>query len=315
MELDFETIACPFCGSEKDNEFLKANDRLNPNGDREFRLVICSKCNFIFLNPRPTRATISAFYEREGYQPFLSTLSNPGLLDQVYDLARRFAIRSKRHTIEKLMPPGKLLDVGCGTGEFLFEMQRHGWQVEGLETDERAAEFARDRYQLKILSDDLQRCNFSSSQFDVITLWHVLEHLYAPLTALKKVRNLLTDNGFILIAAPNVASFDARFYKANWVALDAPRHLQHFTPETMAAFCGAAGLKIKKFAQVVLDAFYNPLMSDLLSAKKRGASAVMSLLYVKRSFLVALISLVKASRLQKQEKRLGSSILYYIQKV
>ncbi|MCH7756351.1 methyltransferase domain-containing protein, partial [candidate division KSB1 bacterium] len=142
MSLEFEKINCPLCGCEKNELFLKTQDRFNLNGELEFKIVACSECTFIFLNPRPKSESISAFYESENYQPFLSIQSGLNFWDRIYLTVRSFTLTNKRRKISKLKRGGRLLDIGCGTGEFLHEMQDHGWQVEGLEMDKKSAEFA-----------------------------------------------------------------------------------------------------------------------------------------------------------------------------
>jgi len=314
LSLELEKINCPLCGAEKSELFLKTRDRFNLKGEFKFEIVTCAGCKFTFLNPRPTPESISAFYESEDYQPFLSTQSGLTFWDRIYLTVRSFTLAGKRRKISKLKSSGSILDMGCGTGEFLHEMQQHGWRVEGLEMEKKAAEFARTEYNLSVRTQELQDCDFPDKSFDVITLWHVLEHLYEPKESLKKMRNLLKDDGFILIAVPNISSFDARFYKKNWIALDAPRHLFHFTPETMRAFCKTAGLVIKKFYQLPMDAFFNCLMSERIILKNNAFGKLLSPLYFLRGFSTANISIFESLRLGRQKKRLGSSILYFVQK-
>jgi len=314
LSLEFEKINCPLCGCEKNELFLKTQDRFNLNDGLKFKIVACSECKFTFLNPRPKPESISAFYESEDYQPFLSTQSGLNFWDRIYLAVRSFTLAGKRRKIFKLKRRGSLLDIGCGTGEFLYEMRGHGWQVEGLEMEKKAAEFARTEYNLSVQTQELQDCDFSDQSFDVITLWHVLEHLYEPKESLKKMRNLLKDNGFILIAVPNISSFDARFYKTNWVALDAPRHLFHFTPETMRAFCKTAGLVIQEFYQLPLDAFFNCLMSERIILKSSALGKLLFPLHFLRGFLMAKISIFESLRLSRPKNRLGSSILYFVKK-
>jgi len=314
LSLEFEKIKCPLCGCEKNELFLKTQDRFNLNDGLEFKIVACSECKFTFLNPRPKPESISAFYESEDYQPFLSTQAGLNLWDRIYLAVRSFALAGKRRKISKLKRRGSLLDIGCGTGEFLYEMRGHGWQVEGLEMEKKAAEFARTEYNLSVQTQELQDCDFPDQSFDVITLWHVLEHLYEPKESLKKMRNLLKDDGFILIAVPNISSFDARFYKTNWVALDTPRHLFHFTPETMGTFCKTAGLVIQKFYQLPLDAFFNCLMSERIILKSSAFGKLLFPLHFLRGFSIAKISIFESLRLGRKKNRLGSSILYFVQK-
>jgi len=219
-------------------------------------------------------------------------------------------VRRKRRSIEQLKTSGRILDVGCGTGEFLNEMQKHGWQATGIEKDPRAAEFAEQRYGLTVSTADLIDTHFQEQSFDVITFWHVLEHLPEPLSTLQLAKKMLKADGLMLIAAPNISSFDARFYRSHWVALDAPRHLHHLVPATLARVCQAAGLEMFTARQMVLDAFYNCLMSERIIASRNLKKRALLPLLLLRGLLIAGIS-VSRSWLRSG----GSSILYFVRKL
>ncbi|MCG8604112.1 class I SAM-dependent methyltransferase, partial [bacterium] len=206
-----------------------------------------------------------------------------------------------------------LLDIGCGTGEFLLEMQSHGWQTRGIEKDAQAAEFAQKIYRLDVTSGDIEAKKHLKKSYDIVTLWHVLEHLHDPWEALQTVRQILKDDGYVLIAVPNIGSTDARFYRQNWVALDAPRHLYHFTPQTLARLLQRAGFKLVKTRQMPLDAFYNSLMSELVYLNQSGRKLFLAG-YLLRAKLLALSSIARSTRLRNPERRQGSSVLYYVKK-
>lgn len=223
-------------------------------------------------------------------------------------------MRWKRNKIEKVILCGRVLDIGCGTGEFLLEMKQHGWEVKGLEIDKKASEFAEKEYGLEVLNRDLNDLRPLENPFEVITMWHVLEHLHQPLNALKNIKDMLKDDGILVIAAPNIASFDAKFYRNNWIALDAPRHLQHFEPESLTSLCQAAGLEIFKCQQMPFDAFYNCLMSELLIISTNAKLRNLLPVFLVRAVFMALISLVRGSRLINNKFSYGSSNVYFIHK-
>ena len=126
---------------------------------------------------------------------------------------------------------GRLLDVGCGTGIFLDMMRRQGeWEVFGVEINEEAAKYAREKLQLDVFAGDLSEANFPTSYFDVVTLWHVLEHLHEPRSVLREIYRILRDDGWLLLSLPNAASCEAQLFKEFWAGLDIPRHLYVFTP-------------------------------------------------------------------------------------
>ncbi len=274
-----------------------------------YQIVACARCGFVFLNPRPKIDAVAEAYQDAAYQPFLSAQPRRSLGDRIYDLARQVNVRSKRRKIEKLKGRGKILDVGCGTGEFLHEMQRRGWQASGIETSTRAAEFAHKNYGLETAAADLLEADFAAEQFDVITFWHVLEHVHDPLATLKIARKILKDDGVILIACPNIESVDARFYSSGWVALDAPRHLSHFTPDTLARAAAEADLEVFKIRPMILDTVYNCLMSEPLVAAPPRAK-FFNLMFGLRALLIAGASLLVAA----MANRRGSAILYFLRK-
>jgi 2-polyprenyl-3-methyl-5-hydroxy-6-metoxy-1,4-benzoquinol methylase len=288
---------------------LAAPDRFNLKSEIRYHIVACAQCEFVFLNPRPKSDASAEIYKAAAYQPFLSTQPQRSFGDRIYRLARRVNVRSKRRKIEKLKARGKILDVGCGTGEFLFEMKRHGWETIGIETSARAAGFARKNYGLEIAAADLVEADFAAEQFDVITFWHVLEHVHDPLATLKIARQILSDDGVILIACPNIESVDARFYGSNWVALDAPRHLSHFTPAALARAAQEADLELFRFGPMMLDTIYNCLMSEpIVAAGTRGK--IFNLLFGLRALLIAGAALLVAAIASRR----GSAILYFLRK-
>jgi 2-polyprenyl-3-methyl-5-hydroxy-6-metoxy-1,4-benzoquinol methylase len=186
--------------------------------------------------------------------------------------------------------PGRLLDVGCGPGEFLAEMSRRGWQVAGLDADPKAVERARARLGPAVACHGVEELPPSSGPYDVITLWHVLEHLERPRQALQLLAAQLAPGGRLLIAVPNLESIDARTYGPDWVAWDAPRHLQHFTWATLERLCREQGLRPIARRGLPVDAPYNALMSERLRWERRRMSVGL-IVGLPRAAAVAAVSL------------------------
>jgi len=207
-----------------------------------------------------------------------------------------------------------IADIGCGTGEFLHEMLQNGWAADGVEKDKSAAGFARQQHGLNIKNEELTDCDYPEKSFDVITMWHVLEHLDNPNAVIAKIKLLLKNDGLLLIALPNIASPDAKFYQNNWVALDAPRHVTHFTGESMDYLCSLHGLRLVKSHQLVLDAFFNCLMSEKIIIKRKQNSAFVFPIYLIRALLIAVRTIFLSSAFAKNRKKSGSSMLYFIKK-
>jgi 2-polyprenyl-3-methyl-5-hydroxy-6-metoxy-1,4-benzoquinol methylase len=266
----------------------------------------------VFLNPRPKSQHISGFYQSPEYQPFLSTQFKLSFFERLYTLIRALANKNKLQKILKLKETGRILDIGCGTGEFLNIMQQTGWETFGVEKDQAAVDFASSAYKLNIKAGELADAGFGAKQFDVITMWHVLEHVYFPVVEMERIRNLLKNDGILLIALPNIASPDAQFYRQNWVALDAPRHLTHFTKKNMEDLCKRTGFEILETAQLIQDAFFNSLMSEKVIVDRLGRNNLFFLIFAFRALYISLKTIYLSSRFSNEH--FGSSTLYIIKK-
>jgi 2-polyprenyl-3-methyl-5-hydroxy-6-metoxy-1,4-benzoquinol methylase len=335
---NLQRATCPLCGAEKAETYAEAPDRFLPKSGQLYLLRRCVQCNMIYLNPRPSEADSGRFYEHAEYLPFASLTPNRSLTARLYDLLRRVNLSWKRRmTIDfwqrnRQVASGKsasnqpvnlqtchLLDIGCGTGEFLAVMKATGLQVEGLERDERAAAWAREHHQIPVAAGSVEQLAASTQQYDVITLWHVLEHLYNPGRALEIIAQRLRENGVLLIAVPNIAGMDARIYKSNWVALDAPRHVNHFSLDTLARLGSKHGLTLRWWRQLPLDAFFNALMSEKLAAQRRPRrwlrpSGFMWPLRLVRALLAALASLIGGSHTPFSYAAYGASLVCFFEK-
>ena len=262
----WETIVCPICDSKNHQTWRIVRDRFETIPDQEFTIVHCCDCGFRFLNPRPDSDSIRMFYESEGYDPFLSTKSKFSLSDQVYKMVRRFSLWRKRLLLEDFIRSGRLLDVGCGTGEFLLYMKQFQWHIAGVEKAENAREYVAS-HGIHI-SPDLE--DAPQGPFDAITLWHVIEHLHDLNSAVQKLRDLLKSGGYLVLAMPNVDSYDAKKYQTNWVALDTPRHLYHFTQKDTIKLVERDGLRLIDTRNLWLDTIYNVLYSETLYHRWEG---------------------------------------------
>ena len=169
-------------------------------------------------------------------------------------------MRQKLKLINSLSEKGKLLDVGCGTGEFLKVCSSNNWKIYGVEPDLKARQMSEKLLNTPVY-DDLYSCKDYDS-FQIITLWHVLEHLPDIHSTLKHLKKLLTKKGRMVFALPNVDSFDAVKYREFWAAYDVPRHLYHFNPYTFRMLMKKHGMKVKKIMPMRFDAFYISLLSE-----------------------------------------------------
>ncbi len=153
------------------------------------------------------------------------------------------------------------MDIGCGTGEFLEFCRQKGFVALGIEPNFKAREFAKNTYHLDVKEEDaLEKMN--SQQFDIITLWHVLEHVSDLNTRMNKIKEVLNPDGVVIIAVPNSGSWDAQYYEKFWAAFDLPRHLYHFDKNSLSNLAQKHGFKIEKFLPMKWDAFYISLLSE-----------------------------------------------------
>ena len=248
---------CLICGSDQHSPYLKVPNRFNPQ--ELFQLVRCKNCKFVFLSPRPDEEEILPYYDEENYQPHRQDAIS--FTDKIYQGVRIWNNRYKRKLIEKLSPKGKILDYGCGTGEFLLEMKQNDWEATGFEPSLKAREVVRS-YGIE-MTDDIRNLD---KKYAVITLWHVLEHVYDPDHLVQEFKKLLGESGYLLIAVPNRKSFDAKTFHKNWVAYDAPRHLYHFRPADMQRFLEKNGFILIYHKRLSFDAWYNSLLSASLES-------------------------------------------------
>lgn len=263
----------------------------------------------IYLNPRPREEESGRFYQHAEYLPFASATGSQSLTEKLYAALRRLNLRWKKNLLTRFHRGGALLDVGCGTGEFLAFMREAGWQVRGLERDASAADWGRTNLQLAIQTGSVSDLQNEPQRFSVITMWHVLEHVYDPHAALGLLAKLLREDGVLVIAVPNLASFDAKFYREHWIALDAPRHVNHFTLEALTRLAQANGLALRHWQQLPLDAFFNTLMSERLQAASRTSSSLFLPFRFLRAGIISLLSLFAGSRLPFASAKSGATLV------
>jgi 2-polyprenyl-3-methyl-5-hydroxy-6-metoxy-1,4-benzoquinol methylase len=197
---------------------------------------------------------------------------------------------------------GKILDIGCGTGHFLNEAKRKGWETFGTEKNERAIKFAIESFNI-FVKPEHHIYKFPKASFDVITLWHVLEYMEDISEIMEKIYDLLLPDGIVVIAVPNHNSYDAKHYQIRWAGYDIPRHLWHFTPKTMELFVNKFKFNIIHKSTMPFDTFYVSLLSEKYK-KTRGFIAFVSAMFT------GAVSNINALF----DKNKGSSIIYVLKK-
>ena len=260
---------CPLCGGTQLERALTCVDHY-ATGEM-FHLCRCTGCGFLFTQDFPAEAEIGRYYETPEYISHSDT--KHGLINRVYHYARRYMLRRKARLVmsEAHRKEGRLLDIGTGTGYFPATMKALRWQVEALEKSAVARDFARTHFNLDV-KPETALTDYAPESFDVITLWHVMEHLEHLNETWETLHSLLADKGVLVIAVPNPSSYDARKYGAYWAAYDVPRHLWHFTPDTMQRMGAKHGFILSARHPMPLDAFYISMLTERY-LHRRGAFA------------------------------------------
>lgn len=264
----------------------------------EFELRYDPEFEMLTTFPMPSADELPGYYKSEDY--ISHTDSKRNLLEKLYHLVKGIALKKKLRLISKLSPGRKtILDVGCGTGDFLERAQKKGWSISGIEPNAEARAIANGKTDNAVF-DSEHLFAYDSQSFDVITLWHVLEHLPNLDKHFATFRNILKPEGLLIIAVPNFKSYDAKQYKEFWAAFDVPRHLWHFSQTSIRRFAQKAHMDVIEIKPMPFDAFYVSLLSEKYKTGK----------------LNYLNGFLKGLRSNWQAKRSGeySSLIYVLKK-
>ncbi len=257
--------ACPLCGSTHLKCVMTCTD-FYASGE-QFDLYACEDCGFTFTQGVPVESEIGRYYETPDYISHSDT--KKGLMNTLYHQVRKYMLGRKARLVmkEAHRKKGRLLDIGTGTGYFANTMLQRGWAVEAIEKNAQARAFAHEHFGLTVKPETALQ-ELPEGSFDVITLWHVMEHLEHLHDVWDTLRRLLNEKGVLIVAVPNRSSYDAGRYGKHWAAYDVPRHLWHFTPATIQQFASRHGFIMAERHPMPFDAFY----ISMLSEKHRGSS-------------------------------------------
>jgi len=250
-------ISCIICGENQFNHYLDCKDHFLSK--QLFTIVECAGCGFRFVNPRPPAGELGKYYKSDNYISHSGT--RKGFINKIYLLARQFTLARKYNIVQALKPMGSILDIGCGSGELLKLFQKKGWKAIGIEPDELVRKTAISSYALDIHEEKYLK-KMTQGSFDIITMWHVLEHVPDLNDRVNEIKRLLKDDGILIVAVPNSNSGDAIIYEEHWAAYDVPRHLWHFTKNSIAKLFQKHGMVIAKILPMKLDAFYVSMLSE-----------------------------------------------------
>jgi 2-polyprenyl-3-methyl-5-hydroxy-6-metoxy-1,4-benzoquinol methylase len=270
----------------------------------KFDLIYRNDLDMLETYPQPKGEKLRRYYESEAY--ISHTDSNITFIDKLYHIVKSYSLKRKLGMIKSLHTEGKrLLDVGCGTGDFLNTCKKDGWEVVGVEPNRKARELAANKLNFQNslnLFSDLEK--LPEGKFDIITLWHVLEHVPNLETYTKSLKERLKSNGVLIVAVPNFKSYDANYYQEFWAAFDVPRHLWHFSRKAIRLLFKNVGMEVLRIAPLKFDSFYVSILSEKY---KSGRNNFL------KAFYIGLLSNFKAMHskeyssqiyfLKNQEKR------------
>ena len=238
--------------------FLEVKDH-SVSGEN-FQLIENLEYGFLETTPQPSLESIPDYYKSEDY--ISHTDSKRNLFEIVYHLVRKISLKQKLKLINTSTSTQKnLLDVGCGTGDFLRVAKQNHWSVSGIEPNKQARQIANNKTDNSVFEIE-HLLKFQAESFDVISLWHVLEHLPNLEEHIQVFKKLLKPNGTLIIAVPNYKSYDAEYYQEFWAAYDVPRHLWHFNKDSISKLVSKVSMEVVKTKPMYFDAFYVSLLSE-----------------------------------------------------
>jgi 2-polyprenyl-3-methyl-5-hydroxy-6-metoxy-1,4-benzoquinol methylase len=239
----------------EDKSFITVKD-FSVSGE-SFSLLLNEEYQILKTHPQPTLDKLGSYYEFEDY--ISHTDGKRTAFEKMYHFIKRKAIRDKVSLINSYQPlKGRILDIGAGTGDFLLECKNQNWDILGIEPNDKAKGIALGKG-IKF-GDTIEK--LESNSFDVITMWHVLEHVPDVEHQVAELKRLLKPSGTIIIAVPNFKSYDANHYGAFWAAYDVPRHLWHFSKTAIEKLFDNQNMNLEDVKPMWFDSFYVSLLSE-----------------------------------------------------
>ncbi len=299
--------ACPLCGKTEHVKVMTCKD-LYASGE-EFDLYKCKNCSFLFTQNFPAEAEIGKYYDTPDYISHTDT--RKGIMNKIYHQVRQRMFKEKAEIVGKGLPykGGNLLDIGSGTGYFInYMFQQSDWEAIGLEKNKEAREYAKKKFKVEVygtMEEVMKSLDDGDPSglipINVVTMWHSMEHIENLNETWETIDKLLEPEGKLIVAVPNHTSIDAQKYGNMWAAYDVPRHLWHFTPETMKKFGEKHGFVLTEQYPMPFDAFYVSILSERY----------------KKSFfpfLQGMLSGTSAWLRSRKHPELSSSIIYVFRK-
>jgi 2-polyprenyl-3-methyl-5-hydroxy-6-metoxy-1,4-benzoquinol methylase len=235
------------------NLYIKTKDYFLTK--EKFDLLFDAENEMLITSPVPNN--LEKYYQSDDY--ISHTDQSESLTDKLYVFIKNYNLKRKVRLLNSLFPgKGSLLDIGAGTGDFLVTAKENNWRVAGVEPNQKARRYAKTKgVNLAAALNFLPICSY-----DIITLWHVLEHMPNLTDQLVHITRLVKNGGYLILAVPNYKSYDAHYYKEHWAAYDVPRHLYHFTKPSIVKLLLPHGLALIDTKPMLFDSFYVSLLSE-----------------------------------------------------
>lgn len=294
--IEMETVSCLLCGGNEFEPVIESPDVLTGLGG-VFTVVRCLDCDLHFTNPRPTEESIGVFYP-EDYSPWGGHEKPPTKRQRLHDALEMAVLRtgfgyppetlttmdrvksflgrlwiSRSAQRQDWIPwrsPGRLLDFGCGGGDFLVAMRKFGWQVEGLDNAASCAKDVTNRTGIKVHVGTLPHPQIKPGSFDAVTMWNALEHVHQPRETVRAASAALRPGGILVVGVPNIASWAFEQFRERWYPLKVPTHLTHFTPNTLKETLNAEGFQVLSIEHISRPSFLRKSVRRVI--KETGGS-------------------------------------------
>lgn len=233
-----EITSCALCGSDDADTLFEGKD-LWYKVPGQFPVRRCRECGLVYLSPRPSTAEIDRYYPRK-YQPYALIAEDRS--SRFAGMSQQYGMNKRVRAIESQVDfRGRALDIGCASGQFLEALRRRGWEVQGVETNEDAVKRARQRLGLDVFHGQLQEANFPDRRFDLVTMWHVLEHVHEPVQTLIEIARITRPGGVLFLTLPDPDSLEAQIFGRFWAGWDVPRHLHIFSKPVIERMLAETG--------------------------------------------------------------------------
>jgi ubiquinone/menaquinone biosynthesis C-methylase UbiE len=233
--------ACDVCGGGSHELMFFARDRLFGEEGR-FTVVRCRDCGLVFVNPRPGIDELGRYYPQEDYDLYNKAA---GLKDRSMDELGRL-LGPRKGLIEKYQKPGRLLDIGFGDGSFLYFMKECGWDVAGVDFNEKMVELVEDELGIDVRAGELEEAGFEDGSFDVVTLWGVLEHVQSPRRTLAEIKRITGEGALLVVYTQNADAPEARLLGDDWFIYEVPRHLYSFNRDNLSRLLATSGFCVSE---------------------------------------------------------------------